>query len=234
MAWVKRFSDADREKILRLAKETLRSEEGREALNYLTNVRKLSPQVIDQFEMGYCPERVPHQVSGRIITPIYDAHNNLIVLSTRHLDESSDFRFWHETFSKSLYFYGLNYAKRSIIKSRKAIIVEGEMDVAALHSRGFTMTIGVCGSALTLFQISLLSKYCSSFYLMFDGDEAGKRATASAMELYKKNDLDAHQLEFIPVNLEEGYDPDEYVKKYGRVKLRDKLVEAKEEYTNSV
>jgi len=230
MAWVNRFSEAEREKILKAAKITLSKPEGKRALDYLLNVRKLSAEVIDQFDFGYCPLDVDHQMRGRIITPIYDAHGNLVVLSTRHIDESRSDKFWHETFNKGSYVYGLNRARKSIIRSNKVIIVEGEIDVTALHSRGFSMTVGMCGSALTLFQVALLSKYCSFFYLMFDDDTAGKRAIARAMEMYEEFHLSAYNLKFIPVHLEKGYDPDEFIKKCGRRKVRERLIEAKEEY----
>lgn len=231
MKWVNRFSEVERERILRAAKITLDKPEGKPALDYLLNVRKLSAKAIDEFDFGYCPPDVDHQMKGRIITPIYDAHDNLVVLSTRHLDESRSDRFWHETFNKSFYVYGLNRAKESIIKSNKVIIVEGELDVVAFHSRGFFMTVGLCGSALTLFQVALLSKYCSSFYLMFDGDSAGKRATKRAMKMYEQYHLGAYGLKFISVHLDKDYDPDKFIKEQGRQKVKEKLIEAKEEYT---
>lgn len=234
MVWVNRFPDAERKKILKAAKITLSKPEGAEALDYLLNTRKLSAEIIDQFDFGYCPSELDHQLRGRIITPIYDAYNKLIVLSTRHIDESKSDRFWHETFNKTTYVYGLNHAKTSILKSNKVIVVEGEFDVAALHSRGFSMTVGICGSAFSLFQIALLSKYCSFFYLMFDNDVAGEQALERAMTMYKQYHLDVYGLNFVPVKLKSGYDPDRFIKEYGKVELKEKLIEAKEEYTNLI
>jgi len=179
--------------------------------------------------MGYCPMEFHHEVQGRIITPIYDAYGELIVLSTRHLNENVRNRFWHETFDKGSYLYGLYYAKKTIYKINKVIVVEGEFDVAAFHTNGFTMTVGCCGSAFTLFQISLLSKYCTDFYLFFDGDTAGRAAIERAMKMYEKYSLNTYGLNFFPVFLPEGYDPDDYIKEEGREGVRKKLITARED-----
>ena len=176
-----KFSELEREKILKASVITMQKPEGKIAFDYLIDERRLSKKVIEQFEVGYCPEDINHRLRGRIITPIYDAYKNLIALSTRHLDKSHPKRFWHESFEKRFYLYGLYYAKKFITKYNRVILVEGEFDVMALHSNGFPMTIGMCGSALTLFQIALLSKYCSYFYLLFDGDEAGRKSIKRAM-----------------------------------------------------
>ena len=225
-----KFSELEREKILKASVITMQNPEGKIAFDYLINERKLSNKVIEQFEVGYCPQDVNHRLRGRIITPIYDAYKNLIALSTRHLDKSHSKRFWHESFEKSLYLYGLSYAKKFITKYNRVILVEGEFDVMALHSNGFPMTIGMCGSALTLFQIALLSKYCSYFYLLFDGDAAGKKSTKRAMEDYEKYYLKSYNIHFIPIYLPDNMDPDDTIKKYGKEKLKKKFKEAYEEY----
>lgn len=178
--------------------------------------------------MGYCPLSVNHEVSGRIITPIYDTYNGLIALSTRHLNQEIKNKFWHESFDKGSYLYGLCYAKDAIFKYNKAIIVEGEFDVSYFHSIGFNMTVGTCGSAFTLFQISLLSKFCSEFYLMFDGDEAGKAAIKRTMNDYKKYNLECYDLKFIPVFLPQNIDPDEFLMKEGVSGMKKKLKESRE------
>lgn len=200
---------------MRAGQISLWGEGGKKALNYLIDERKFSDQVIEKFKLGYCPVEVNHQLSGRIISPIYDESNNLISLSTRHLDKNHNMRFWHEVFDKGLYLYGLCYAKKSILKVNKVIVVEGEFDVISFHNAGINMTVGVCGSALTYFQICLLSRYCSNFYLMFDGDEAGEKAIYRAMKMYKENNLKFNKINFFPVYLPNQFDPDDYVKLEG-------------------
>jgi DNA primase len=219
----------ERLRIVQASRRSLKKPEGKKALDYLIDKRGFSLSVIDKFNFGYCPEFVDHQLRGRIITPIYDVYGDIVVLSTRHLDETRENRFWHEAFDKGSYLYGLYYAKEEILKHKKAILVEGEFDVAALHSNGFKITIGVCGSAFTLSQASLLSRYCSEVYLLFDGDTPGKNAIKRAMELYQKFGLDTYGIRYIPVYLPEKTDPDEYLRNCGKKAMRELLIKSNEE-----
>jgi len=227
--WIEGFPETERFKIVKAAKITLSKPEGKVALDYLINVRKFSAEVIDKFDMGYCPSDVNHEVRGRIVTPIYGTYGELVALSTRHLDRNHYQRFLHESFDKGSYLYGLCYAKDSIQRNNKVIIVEGECDVACFHTFGFDMTIGLCGSAFTLFQIALLSKFCTNFYLLFDGDQAGRDSTKRAMRDYEKYNLDAYGLKFIPTYLPKDRDPDEFLFNGGRKNMVDTLRTAKED-----
>ena len=228
--WIDGFPETERIKIIEAGKITLSKPEGAIALDYLINTRKFSEEVIDRFDMGYCPPDVNHEVRGRIITPIYGTYGELVAFSTRHLDKDHYQRFLHESFDKGSYLYGLCYSKESIQKYNKVIIVEGECDVACFHTFGFNMTVGLCGSAFTLFQIALLSKYCTDFYLLFDGDHAGMDSTSRALRDYEKYNLKSYGLRFIPVYLPRGCDPDEFLIKGGKRNMVDKLRTAKEDY----
>jgi DNA primase len=212
------------------AKKTIRSPQGRKALDYLRQERGFSDKIIDQFDFGYCPLNANHDLSGRIITPIYDQYGQLVVVSTRHLNKDHPHRFLHESFDKGSYIYGLCYAKDEIIKKGKAILVEGEFDVASLHTFGLKMAVGVCGSAFTLSQASLLARYCSVVYLVFDGDDSGRKAIRRVLKLHKKNYLDAYKIDYIPVYLPNNTDPDEYIREKGKTSFIHRLVKAKEEY----
>jgi len=227
--WETGFPETERLTIVKAAKITLRKPEGKKALDYLRNERKFSDEVIDKFDIGYCPLDVNHEVRGRIITPIYGTYGELIALSTRHLDRSIKQRFLHESFDKGSYLYGLCYAKEAIRESNKVIVVEGEFDVACFHSLGFGMTVGLCGSAFTLFQISLLAKYCIDYYLLLDGDGAGRSTTERLIKDYDKYGLSAFKLNFIPVFLPKGIDPDEYLINNGRKAMIKKFKISKED-----
>jgi len=232
MKYQKKLQEEDRLKIVKAAKISLRNKVGEKALDYLRNKRGFSDEIINKFEFGYCPENIDHQLRGRIITPIYDTYHSLIALSTRHLDENHKNRFWHESFDKGSYLYGLCYSADSILKNKKAILVEGEFDVAALHTLGFNVAVGVCGSGFTLLQASLLSRYCSEVYLVFDGDEAGRKGIKHVLNLYKKYNFDGYGLKYIPVYLPEGKDPNDYLKNE-RNEFKKILIEAKKEHGNN-
>ncbi len=227
--WINGFPETERQKIIIAAKITLSKPEGKIALDYLLNERKFSLDIIDQFNMGYCPLDVNHEVRGRIITPIYCTYGELVALSTRHLDKDHYQRFLHESFDKGSYLYGLYYAKEAIQRANKVIIVEGECDVACLHTFGLKMTVGLCGSAFTLFQIALLSKYCTDYYLLFDGDEAGGKSIERTMKDYEKYNLSSYGVRFIPVYLPLDCDPDEFLIKGGIKNMINKLKTSKED-----
>ena len=194
----------------------------------MRDVRKFSDKVIDEFDIGYCPLEVDHELRGRIITPIYDTYGEMVAISTRHMNKDQKFRFWHESFDKGSYLYGLHQAKDTIRKFNKVIIVEGEFDALAFHSYGFTMTVAVSGSAFSLFQVSLLSRYCTNFYLMFDGYVAGRKSIERTMAMYDKYCLSAYGLKFIPVYLPKDIDPDEYLFSEGENGVKEKLREARD------
>ena len=209
------------------AKTSLRSKDGKLALDYLKDSRKFSDKVIDDFDIGYCPENTYHDLAGRIITPIYDIYGETVAISTRHLDKNHKMRFWHESFDKGSYLFGLHRAKEAIRKYNKVIIVEGEFDTIAYHSYGINMTVGCCGSALTLFQIAFLSRYCTDIYLMFDGDVAGRKSTKRIMEMKDRYSLDVYGLNFIPVYLPKDTDPDDFLFEVGAKGVANALKEAK-------
>lgn len=205
------------------------SPEGQEILTYLKTERRFSDEVIDRFNIGYCPHRVNHELRGRIITPIYTPYGELVALSSRCRDKSISNRFWHESFDKGTHLYALNFAKKAIEEVNKVIVVEGEFDVGAYHSAGLNMVVGTLGSSFTLFQVSLLLRYCSEIYLMFDGDEAGRSAIKRSMSMYEEYNLKEFGVKFIPVNLPNKIDPDDFLFKEGRHGVIEKLRKSKEE-----
>ena len=174
---------------------------------------------------------INHQLRGRLISPIYDVYGDLVAVSTRSLfKQKGDVGyFWHERFDKGSYLYALNWAKDSILKYKKVIIVEGEFDVASMHDFGFTMTVGVCGSTFTLSQASLLARYCKEVYLMFDNDPSGNSGIRRVMKLCKDYYFESYGIKYIPIHLPIGKDPDKVLKNDGAKGIRDILVKAKEE-----
>jgi len=224
----------ERQKVKRLAIDTLSSPEGKEALNYLKLKRGFSVDVIDNFGLGYVPSHVnnlygdPHEFAGRIVLPIHDPYGELVALSSRDWRENAYSKFFHEQYIKSNYLYALDIAKDYIIRSNQAIIVEGEFDVIQMHSINIKRTVGMLGSSLSIKQISLLSRYCQEIFLMFDGDEAGKNSMERAMKLNVKYSLkNIYDILIIPVVVPNGLDPDDFIKTEGKASLVNLLKKSK-------
>lgn len=227
-----KFPEVQRELIVKLAQNTLWTENNddvEEARVYLRETRKISDDVLKEFNFGYIPRRARHQWSERIIMPLYDPYGNLIVLTSRKFRSKDKYAHLHETFDKRYYLYGLNVAKPEIIRRNRCVIVEGQFDTTYLRSRGFKTVVGVLGSAFTFEHACILRRYCSEVYLVFDNDEAGKATLERSLDMLKEESLeDTFRMSFIPVMLPEGFkDPDEFVQAQGPEPFRDLLVQAK-------
>lgn len=106
-------------------------------------------------------------------------------------------------FTKGKQLFGLATARPAIRSKKRAILVEGNVDVVKLHQWGHDETIAPLGTALTPEQARLVSRFAGQVILCFDGDRAGKKAAWSALPLLLEVDLDVRM-----VLLPEGEDPD--------------------------
>jgi DNA primase len=95
------------------------------------------------------------------------------------------------------------------------ILVEGNIDVVALHQYGFNNAVASLGTSLTDEQATLLSRYTEQVVLIYDGDEAGQRATQRAIPMLEKAGIGVKVLQ-----LRDAKDPDEFLKKFGADKFK--------------
>ncbi|MDZ4383940.1 MAG: toprim domain-containing protein, partial [Nitrospirota bacterium] len=114
-------------------------------------------------------------------------------------------------FSKGHLLYGLDAAKDSIRETGYAILVEGYMDVIALHQAGVTNVVGTLGTAFTINHLRLLNRFCKETVLTFDSDTAGINAALRTMDIFNDSEVMAKVL-----LLPEGDDPDTFVGKNGK------------------
>ena len=237
-----RLPDAEREKIAKWATLTLYdySSEAKEALEYLTINRGLSENIIRDFCIGYVPRSVRnefgdiHEFAGRITIPIFDQYGDIIAISSRDWRKDAYRKFWHESYPKSLHLFALSLAKKHIIKYNLCIVVEGEFDVFSLHECGMNCAVGTVGASLSLYQLSVLKRYCDDFYFAFDGDEAGEKAINRVLKLSRKYNLRGCDINLIPVYLPKDSDPDSIIRQQGKSTfvqiLKDAKIKAKERY----
>ena len=168
----------------------------------------------------------------RLMFPIIDARNRVVGFGGRIMEENPEIKEAKyvntpETalFHKSDNLYGLNIARKA--RKTELIIVEGYMDVVAMHKWGFANTVGVLGTALNDAHTRLLkSAGCKSVVLMLDGDNAGIRATLRAIPPLTKAGI---KVKTLNVNHHDpsAKDPDEYLQKNGATKLAQLLNQAK-------
>ncbi len=155
--------------------------------------------------------RIYDRFRNRLMFPIIDVRGNVIGFGGRVLDDSKPkYLNSNETlvFNKRRNLFGLNFAKKT--KQPYLILVEGNIDVVALHQYGFDNAVASLGTSLTEEQVALLSRYTEQVVLTYDGDEAGQRAAQRAIPMLEKAGLQVKVLQ-----MQDAKDPDEFLKKFG-------------------
>lgn len=130
--------------------------------------------------------------AGRIMFPIRSQRGEVVAFGGR-LMQGDGPKYINspetEIFRKSATLYGLDLAQRAIRTARRVVIAEGYMDVLALHEAGVENAVAPLGTAMTDEHGRLLARYCESALLVFDGDEAGVRATSRAAGVLEGNGI---------------------------------------------
>jgi len=151
---------------------------------------------------------------NRVIFPLFDVKGKVIGFGGRVLDDSKPkYLNSPETmiFQKGTNLYGLNFAIKNGLQEDYIIIVEGYMDLIALHQSGITNVAASLGTALTVNQARLLKRYVSKVIISYDADLAGQTATLRGLEILRNAGFDVKVL-----TVPEGKDPDEFVRNNGK------------------
>jgi len=156
---------------------------------------------------------------GRVMVPILDLRGNVVAFGGRVLDDAKP-KYINTSdtlaYKKGRDIYALHFAKNTA--NGRLILVEGYMDVIALHQAGFTQAVACLGTALTKDQAQLLSRYADEVVLSYDADEAGQAATQKALAV-----LGQTSLKLRVIHLTGGKDPDDILRAYGPEKYRQLL-----------
>lgn len=228
----------------------------KEPFDYLVN-RSIKPETLIKFGVGFAPEQWDFirknlksryddkillksgliiqrenktgyydRFRNRIIFPIFDIRGRVIGFGGRVMDDSQP-KYLNSpdtpVFNKSYHLYGMNFAKNSLGDQRQIIIVEGYMDVISLFDKGIKNVAASLGTALTDGHGKLIERYAKEAVLLYDSDAAGIKATRRAIEV-----LNPLKVKVKVLSLPDGYDPDEFVLKFGKDKLLELINHAKD------
>lgn len=155
--------------------------------------------------------------SKRIMFPICDEQGHVVGFSARIFDNPDKtqpkYINTRDTFlyHKGNILYHLHQVKTEILRKKRFILHEGQMDVIASTGAGLKESVCSMGTAFTLEQAYLLKKYATQAIICYDGDKAGIAASKKAIAIFKKAGIQVHL-----VLLPDGMDPDEYVAMYGK------------------
>ncbi len=233
-------------------RQCLLSPEGEKAQNYIEG-RKLYDKTVITYGIGYAPdsfarltdylvskgfhrdELVVGGISGksqngkvydrfrnRLMFPIIDTRGNILGFGGRLLEgDGAKYLNTSDTpvFNKRHNLYSLNFAKN--FANGELILMEGYMDVISLYQSGIKNSIASLGTALTNEQARLISRFAGTVILCYDTDDAGIKATQRAIEVFEGINVKIKIL-----NLPDGKDPDEFVKKNGGKAFEDLCREA--------
>ena len=207
------------------------------ALNYLKQ-RGLFDSTIEKFQLGYAPSSQEQfkffknanlnkkdlidlgvlnesgeypRLIERITFPIFSQNGKIIAFGGRTITNhpAKYINFTNtKIFNKSKTFYGLNFAREHILRSKKVIITEGYMDVIMLHQAGIQNAVATLGTALTKEHLPILRKLNPKVTISYDSDTAGINAALKASKLLYKEYFDGGVILFA-----QGEDPADAVKK---------------------
>lgn len=185
---------------MRGALRTLGFEDDRQLAAGLLRTKQDKPELTARFR-------------GRLMFPIHDSAGHVVGFGGRILGAGEP-KYLNsaesEIFAKSTLLYGLNWAKQSIRKADRLIIVEGYFDAIRLMLAGINEVVAPMGTALTEQQAATIRKYTKNVYLLYDSDQAGLKATFRSGDHLLSTGVSARV-----ISLPDGEDPDTFVAKTG-------------------
>ena len=235
--------------------KNLYSENGKKALRYLKG-RGLSDDIISKYRLGFAPSDNSHFISylksiytekdlvkstvlvsgkygiynqfqGRVIFPIRDRLGKVIAFGGRVLDNSMP-KYLNSPdnpiFNKSVVLYNLDIAHKEAYKCKKILAVEGYMDVIALANNGISYAVAPMGANIKVDQLKSLWQFVQEPTICMDSDTAGQNAMYKIATAILPHIEHNKSVNFI--RLLDGKDPDEVLKKTGKVQFEQLIYKA--------
>ncbi len=171
--------------------------------------------------------RVYDRFRDRIMFPIRDARGRPIAFGGRTMgDGKPKYLNSPETpvFQKGRELYGLYEALQVRQKLERLVVVEGYMDVIALHQFGLPWAVATLGTATSTEHLTKMFRSVSEVVFCFDGDDAGRQAAVRALNTALTEATDGRTLRFL--FLPEGEDPDTLVRSIGADGFKHLIAEA--------
>lgn len=157
--------------------------------------------------------------AGRVMFPIHNVAGRVIAFGGRVLKTDKNTAKYlnspeSEIYHKSRVLYGIFQAKREITKQDKCYLVEGYTDVLSFHQAGIENVVASSGTALTPDQIRLIRRFTPNVTIIYDGDEAGIKASLRGIDLVLEEGINVKVL-----LLPNGEDPDSFARSMGASEL---------------
>jgi DNA primase len=160
---------------------------------------------------------------SRVIFPIHSLSGRVIGFGGRILGhDTSKAKYVNspesEIYHKSATLYGIHFSRNAILSTDECFLVEGYTDVISLHQAGFENVVASSGTSLTQEQIRLIKRFTQNITILYDGDEAGIKASFRGIDMILEQDMHVKIVLF-----PDGEDPDSYARKHREVEVREFL-----------
>lgn len=169
---------------------------------------------------------------GRVIFPWFNVSGKILGFGGRVLDSRTkgvSQKYVNspesEIYSKRRELYGIYQAKAAIVKKDCVYMVEGYTDVIAMHQCGLENVVANSGTALSEDQIRLLHRFTSNITLLYDGDEAGIKASIRGIDM-----LLAEGMNIKVLLLPDGEDPDSFARKHNATEFQQYITDHEEDF----
>jgi len=163
----------------------------------------------------------------RIMFPIHSSSGKVVAFGGRKLYENQSGGKYVNSPTTDIYtkgneLYGLFNTKYTISKKDHALICEGYTDFMRLYENGFTNSVASLGTSLTDSQISVLSRFTENIYMLYDGDNSGRKAAVRVAGKMLGKGLNVKI-----IGLPKTDDPDSYIRNNGATSMQEMIDKAK-------
>ncbi len=157
---------------------------------------------------------------SRVMFPIHSVSGDVLGFGGRILTNTKETAKYFNSpqsdlYDKSKILYGLYFSKKSIQQEDFCFLVEGYTDVIALHQAGIENVVASSGTSLTIEQIKLIQRFTNNITILYDGDEAGQKASERGISLILEEGMNVRVLLF-----PDNDDPDSYSRKVSADELK--------------
>lgn len=174
-------------------------------------------EVLEKSGLSIFPENAPNGIDRfreRVMFPIHSFSGRVLGFGARILKNNIKTAKYlnspeTEIYHKSNVLYGLNQSKQAISRKNICLLVEGYMDVISLHMSGIENVVASSGTSLTTEQIKLIKRLTENVTILFDGDNAGIKASFRSIDMLLTEGMNIRVLLF-----PDGDDPDSFARKH--------------------
>ncbi|MPS72858.1 MAG: DNA primase [Chryseobacterium sp.] len=193
------------------------SPEKKNAFTEFALEKAYSKDILEKSGLSIFPENTPSGIDrfrDRVIFPIHSFSGRVLGFGARILKNNVKTAKYlnspeTEIYHKSNVLYGLNQSKQSISRKNLCLLVEGYMDVVSLHQSGIENVVASSGTSLTTEQIKLIKRLTENVTILFDGDNAGIKASFRSIDMLLSEGMNIRVLLF-----PDGDDPDSFARKH--------------------